>query len=114
MARHRGRALARVPADVVDRDGRATVEHARRRPCRQHAVMTGPIYVSRLLTDRAMAHLRALGAPPRGGGGGGRPRARGGRGRGGGGGGGGGGRPPPRPGPPRAGRWGGGGGGWGG
>src|SRR3954470_23365028 len=68
MARHHGRALARVPADVVDRDGRATVEHARRRPCRQHAVMTGPIYVSRLLTDRAMAHLRALGAPLRVGG----------------------------------------------
>ncbi|MEN3320571.1 MAG: hypothetical protein V7643_3973 [Mycobacterium sp.] len=30
--------------------------------------MTGPIYVSRLLTDRAMAHLRALGAPLRVGG----------------------------------------------
>src|SRR4051812_23824258 len=50
---------------MVDGDRCATVGHARRCLRGNHAIMTAPIYVSRLLTDRAMEHLRTLGPPLR-------------------------------------------------
>ena len=70
MARHRRRALAAVPPSVVGCDRGAAAGHPRRCAQQECWFMTTDdlVYVSRVLTDRAMAHLRSLGLPLRVGG----------------------------------------------
>src|SRR6476660_7795578 len=65
------RPLAAVPAGMVYGHRCAAAEHARRCSEQECSCMTTMpdrlIYVSRLLTDRAMAHLRSLGVAVRAG-----------------------------------------------